>query len=183
MHIASACNFFCNFYHSITFQLLVYRYFLHSFISKLSIHTYVLWEWTSEPICKTWAMQFSNSHARTFIRLNSVVYIFSLLGILCLAWNFLLSVQKRKAEIALNSFMMESEDGTMVFKWLVCQKNSSSYFFTVFYEKNWIHVFFTYLISSIWFQAITIFLNKALFKFSVIVKETCKASKGHKCDF
>ena len=129
MHIASACNFFCNFYHSITFQLLVYRYFLHSFISKLSILMYVLWEWTSEPICKTWAMQFSNSHARTFIRLNSVVYIF-----FSFTRNFVLSVEfppKRPEKESWNSLEF-FHDGIRRrhygFQMISLSKSSSSYF-------------------------------------------------------
>ena len=115
--------------HSITFQLLVYRYFLHSFISKLSIHTYVLWEWTSEPICKTWAMQFSNSHARTFIRLNSVVYIF-----FSFTRNFVLSVEfppKRPEKESWNSLEF-FHDGIRRrhygFQMISLSKNSSSYF-------------------------------------------------------
>ena len=100
------------------------------------------------------------------------ISFFLLRGILCLAWNFLLSVQKRKAEIALNSFMMESEDGTMVFKWLVCQKNSSSYFFTVFYEKKLDSCLFLYVLYLVYSSKPLQFLNKVLFNFSVIVQET-----------
>ena len=113
-------------------------------------------------------MQFSNSHARTFIRLNSVVYIFFLLrGILCLAWNFLLSVQKRKAEIALNSFMMESEDGTMVFKWLVCQKIPLHIFHSLLWKKFSLCkpvVFFSFYIANM-YGNLMILCSSRLFTF------------------
>ena len=135
MHIASACNFFCNFYHSITFQLLVYRYFLHSFISKLSILMYCENEHLN-PSAKHEQCSFQivmQGHSLDWI--PWCIFFFLLRGILCLAWNFLLSVQKRKAEIALNSFMMESEDGTMVFKWLVCQKIPLHIFYSLLWKK------------------------------------------------
>ena len=81
------------------------------------------------------------------------ISFFLLLGILCLAWNFLLSVQKRKAEIALNSFMMESEDGTMVFKWLVCQKIPLHIFYSLLWKKFSLHkpvVFFSFYIANMY---------------------------------